>query len=72
MPPFSVHTKDCPQQVPVEIGEGLKYSSSVYCDELVSIPKTVISNYIDTLSEQKLDQVNRALATVLAIKQAEG
>ncbi len=59
-------------QVPVGIEEGLKHSSSIYCDELVSIPKTALSNYIGTLTEEKLDQVNRALATALAVEPAEG
>ena len=58
-------------QVPLGIEEGLKHSSSIYCDELVSIPKAALSNYIGTLSEEKLDQVNRALATALAIEPVE-
>lgn len=58
-------------QVPVGTEEGLKHSSSIYCDELVSIPKNALTNYIGTLSGEKLFQVNRALATALAIETAD-
>ena len=37
-------------QVKVGIDEGLKHDSSIHCDDLVSLPKSVLSNY-DTAGE---------------------
>ncbi|MEW5816424.1 MAG: type II toxin-antitoxin system PemK/MazF family toxin [Spirochaetota bacterium] len=48
--------------------EGLKLNSSIYCDELVSIPKKSLTNYVGTLSEEKIEQLNRTLAIALAIE----
>lgn len=52
-------------QVQVGIEEGLKHDSSIYCDELVSIPKSSLTNYIGTLSPQKIYALNEALARAL-------
>jgi mRNA interferase MazF len=52
-------------QVTVGVPEGLKHDSSIHCDELVSLPKTVLTNYIGMLSLQKIDQLDRALAIAL-------
>jgi len=54
-------------QVPVGIEEGLKHDSSIHCDELVSLPKSVLTNYIGTLSPEKLQALNRALRIALDI-----
>jgi len=40
-------------QVMVGEDEGLKHDSSIHCDELVSLPKSALTNYIGTLSPQK-------------------
>ena len=40
-------------QVPVGVDEGLKHDSSIHCDELVSLPKSVLTNFVGTLSGQK-------------------
>jgi len=52
-------------QVQVGIEEGLKHDSSIYCDELVSIPKSSLTNYIGTLPAHKIDALNRSLALSL-------
>ncbi len=52
-------------QVLVGVEEGLKHESSIHCDEIVSLAKSMLSNYIGTLSPQKLDQLNRALRIAL-------
>lgn len=52
-------------QVPVGLDEGLKHESSVHCDELVSLPKSVLTNFIGTLSPQKINAVNQALQIAL-------
>lgn len=54
-------------QVAVGIEEGLKHDSAVHCDELVSLPKTALTDYVGTLSQQKLAELNRALAAALDI-----
>ena len=58
-------------QVPIGIEEGLKHDSSIYCDELVSIPKSALTNYIGNLSEEKVLHLNRALAIALDIEPAD-
>lgn len=56
-------------QVPVGINEGLKHESCIYCDELVSIPKSALTNYIGTLSHEKLAELNKALRIALAVEE---
>ncbi|MBI3014238.1 MAG: type II toxin-antitoxin system PemK/MazF family toxin [Candidatus Tectomicrobia bacterium] len=54
-------------QVPVGPDEGLKHESSIHCDELVSLPKSVLTNFIGTLSPQKIKSLNQALGIALDI-----
>ena len=54
-------------QVPAGVNEGLKHDSSIHCDELVSLPKSVLTNYVGSLSPQKLDALNAALRIALDI-----
>lgn len=54
-------------QVPAGIEEGLKHDSSIHCDELVSLPKSVLTNYVGTLSSEKLQALNKALRIALDI-----
>jgi mRNA interferase MazF len=55
-------------QVPIGIDVGLKHDSSIYCDEIISIPKSALTEYIGTLSETKIDEINKALAIALEIE----
>ncbi|MBN2641700.1 MAG: type II toxin-antitoxin system PemK/MazF family toxin [Victivallales bacterium] len=55
-------------QVPVGVYEGLKHESSIHCDELVSIPKSMLSDFIGTLSWKKIDELKRALVIALDIE----
>jgi len=52
-------------QVSVGIEDGLKHDSSIHCDELVSLPKSVLTNYIGSLSSAKIEALNEALRTAL-------
>lgn len=52
-------------QVSVGVEEGLKHSSSVHCDELVSLPKSTLTDFVASLSNGRLEQLNRALAAAL-------
>jgi len=49
------------------IDEGLKHDNSIHCDELVSLPKSVLTNFIGTLSPQKIRELNQALRIALDI-----
>jgi mRNA interferase MazF len=54
-------------QVPVGAEEGLKHESAIHCDELVSLRKSVLSDYVGSLSEFRLLDLNRALAIALEL-----
>ncbi len=55
-------------QVSIGIEEGLKHDSCIRCDELVSIQKSELTNYIGTLSNQKLKELKKALRIALAVE----
>ena len=57
-------------QVPVGIDEGLKHASSIHCDALMSLPKTVLTDFIGTLSPEKLHAVNQALRIAVDLPEA--
>ena len=59
-------------QVLVGVVEGLKHDSSIHCDELVSLPKSILTNFIGSLSPQKIEELNRALSTALDIRDLKG
>lgn len=48
-------------QVAVGIDEGLKHDSSIHCDELVSLPKSLLTDYVGSLSIEKLTDLGKAL-----------
>jgi mRNA interferase MazF len=52
-------------QVQIGIDEGLKRDSSIHCDELVSLPRTLLTRYVGRLSESRMDELNRALLIAL-------
>ncbi len=52
-------------QVPVGINNGLKHESSIHCDELVSIPKRMLSDFIGMLSPAQMKKLDRALSIAL-------
>jgi mRNA interferase MazF len=58
-------------QVAVGIDEGLKHDSAVHCDELVSLSKTALTDYVGSLSRRKLSELNRALALALDLADEE-
>ncbi len=59
-----------PSQVEVGVEQGLKHPSSVHCDELISLPKSTLTDFVGSLSEAKLEQLNRALAAALDLPTA--
>lgn len=54
-------------QVPIGVEAGLKHDSSIHCDELVSLPKSTLTNYVGTLPSDKLKALNQALRSALDI-----
>ncbi|MHC6203017.1 type II toxin-antitoxin system PemK/MazF family toxin [Breznakiellaceae bacterium SP9] len=65
-PVYSKHG-DLDTQVEIGIKEGLKHDSAVYCDDLINIPKTLLTNYVGVLSAAKMEEVNAALRIALAV-----
>jgi len=52
-------------QVAVGIDEGLKHDSGIHCDELISLPKSMLTNYVGKLSAEKLHLLRKALKIAL-------
>ena len=52
-------------QVAVGPVEGLKHSSSIMCDDLVSLRKSELTQYVGSLSGAKILEVNAALKMAL-------
>jgi len=55
-------------QVQVGIEEGLKHNSSIHCDELICIPKNLLTDYIRKLSWKKITELQSALLIALDIE----
>ena len=55
-------------EVEIGIDEGLKHHSCIRCDELFSVHKSVLTNYVGVLSAAKLGQLNNALKIALVIE----
>ena len=54
-------------QVHIGVEEGLKHESSIHCDELVSLPKTFLTDYIGSLSPSKINELNKSLLIAMDI-----
>ncbi|HSW02188.1 MAG TPA: type II toxin-antitoxin system PemK/MazF family toxin [Sedimentisphaerales bacterium] len=54
-------------QVPVGPDEGLKHDSSIHCDELVSLPKSMLTSYIGALPPATMETLTQALRVALEI-----
>ena len=55
-------------QVSVGTEEGFKHESSIHCDELVSLPKAVLTDYVGSLSQKKMRELDRAMVSALGIE----
>jgi mRNA interferase MazF len=55
-------------QVSVGPDDGLKKDSSVHCDELVSLPKSVLTNYVGSLKLTRTKELDRALSIALGLQ----
>lgn len=54
-------------QVPVGADEGLKHDSSIHCDEMVSLPKAVLTNFVGTLPPKVIVDLSKALHVALEL-----
>ena len=63
--PVYTHGEGLTTQVALDPDEGLKHPSWLMCDNLVSIRKSDLSNYVGSLSRSKLIELNRALKMAL-------
>lgn len=52
-------------QVEVGVEEGLAHASALHCDEVVSLPKVLLTDYVGTLSPRKTAELNQALRVAL-------
>ena len=66
-PVYSKYRDEITTQVEVGANEGLKHDSAIYCDALISIQKSLLTDYVSTLSGTKMNEVNIALRDALAI-----
>jgi mRNA interferase MazF len=55
-------------QVVVGPNEGLKHTSWIMCDNLVSLYKSELTNYIGSLSQSKLVELDSALRAALDLR----
>jgi mRNA interferase MazF len=58
-------------QVAVGIPEGLKHDSSIHCDALMSLPKSLLTHYVGHLSAHKLYALKEALVAALSLADEE-
>ena len=55
-------------QVPVGVDEGLKHNSSIHCDELISLPKSMLTDFVGSLASDLMGRVDLALAIALELR----
>ena len=65
MPLFYTQHDGLAAQLSIGIEEGMKHESSIHRDELVSLPKSALTNFVGTLSAKKLQGLSQALAVAL-------
>lgn len=56
-------------EVAVGIDEGLRHDSSILCDALVSLPKSALTDFVGTLSAQRMQEVDESLRVALALEE---
>jgi len=66
-PVYSNYDETIQTQVEVGIDQGLKHDSAICCDDLMGIPKSLLTDYVGSLSDAKMEEVNSALRVALAV-----
>ena len=54
-------------QVETGVEDGLKHESSIHCDALVSLPKSMLTDYVASLAPARLRALDHALRVALAL-----
>ena len=54
-------------EVDIGIDEGLKEDSSIHCDALVSLSKSVLTDYVGSLGPARVRALDQALRVALAL-----
>jgi mRNA interferase MazF len=54
-------------QVDVGLEEGLKHDSSIHCDEIMSLTKASLTNFVGSLSPAGIALLDRALAFAMGL-----
>ncbi len=55
-------------QVRVGIDVGLKHESAIYCDELISLKKAVLKDYIGTLSDNLMSELDQSIRIAIDVE----
>ena len=54
-------------QVDVGLDDGLRHESSIHCDALVSLPKSVLTDHVASLAPARMRALDQALRVALAL-----
>jgi mRNA interferase MazF len=54
-------------QVAVGVEQGLKHDSAIFCDNLVSIPRSELTDYVGSLSPRQIPLLDQALRIALEL-----
>ncbi len=57
-------------QVPIGPDEGMKHESGIHCDELISLPKAQLTNFVGTLSRRKTEALDVSLRVALELSES--
>ncbi len=63
--PVFTHGEGLSTQVAVGTDEGLKHASWIMCDNLVSLRKTYLTNFLGSLARSRLAELDQALKMAL-------
>ncbi len=55
-------------EVAIGVDEGLRHDSGILCDALVSLPKSGLTDFVGTLSPQRIRTLDQALRVALAVE----
>lgn len=68
--PVYIRREGLATEVAVGIDEGLRHDSSILCDALVSLPKSLLTDFVGTLSPPRIQALDEALRVALAVEPA--
>jgi mRNA interferase MazF len=54
-------------QVEIGVDDGLKHESSIHCDALVSLSKSMLTDYVASLAPARVRALDQALRVALAL-----